>query len=198
MPHNKPKPTRTPTPPGAGPRPSPVPEAPETATRRNRLAAHRQNVATAFSSVLKEATPSQRNLLKGVTPEAVESIATVGGRDVSGRTFFRSSGAVGVIQRGLQAVGVAPKSGIQISSKGKDPTINKVRHETAHAVLFKQGVPSAQQHGILDRARVRKDKQIDLPSIRAAVKTKTASTARGRSEARHNLRKRRQVLSKRR
>jgi len=198
MAHNKPKPTRTPTPPGAGPRPSPVPEAPGTASRRSRLAAHRQNVATAFTSILKEATPSQRTSLKGVTPKAVESIGTVGGRAVSGRTFFRSSGAVGAIQRGLQGVGLAPKSGIQISRQGKDPTINVVRHETGHAVLFKQGVPSAQQHGILDRTRSKKGNQIDLPSIRAATRTKTSSTARGRSEARHNLRKRRQVLSKRR
>ncbi len=212
MPHNKSKPTKTPTPPGEPnlpiPVPSRVPEAPETAARRSatnlqtivrrsRLTAHRRDVATSFQSVLKEATPSQRTLLKGVEPRAVESIGTVEGRVVSGRTFFRRSGLVGGIQRGLQAVGVAPSQGIQISMQGSDPTVNIVRHETAHAILFKQGVGPKQQHPILDRARVRKDKQIDLPSIKAAKRTKTGSTARGRNEARQNLRKRRAVLQKR-
>ena len=204
MAHNISKPTKTPTPPGATdsnlpvPVPSRVPEAPEVAARRSRLSAHRRDVATSFKSVLKEATPSQRTVLKGVEPRAVESIGTVGGRAISGRTFFPAgSKATRVIQRGLQTVGVLPKSGIEISAQGRDRTIDKVRHETAHAILFKQGIPPAAQHTILSRTGGRKDKGIDLPSLKAAKRTKTGSTARGRNEARQNLRKRRAVLQKR-
>ncbi len=191
-------PTKTPTPPGAGPMPSPVPEAPKTAVRRSRLAAHRRDVATSFQTVLGEATPSQRTLLKGVEPRAVESIGTVGGRAISGRTFFPAgSKATRVIQRGLQTVGVLPKSGIEISAQGRDPTLSKVRHETAHAVLFKQGVGPKQQHPILDRARVRKDNQIDLPSLKTATKFKTGTAPGEKMRGFNMLRKRRAAISKR-
>ncbi len=197
-----PRPRATPTPPGAGPpptpKPIPAPENPTTVSRRNRLNRFRREVSTAFSSVKKEATASQRNLISGVQPKAVESIGTVGGRAVSGRTFFPAPGkTAGIVTGAIQATGLIPQTGIQISIQGKDPTISKVRHETAHAILFKQGVPSGAQHAILDRSRDPKG-QINLPSIQAAKRATSGSTARGRNEGRQVLRKRQAVLAKRR
>lgn len=173
------------------PIPTPRPESPETAKKRAVAETHRAEVRTAWQTIQKEMTPSQRELTKGSEPKAVESIGEVGGRSISGQTYHRPSGVAGVFARGLQAVGVAPPSGIRISREGRDPTLSKVRHEAAHEVLFKQNVPPGVQHDVMDLTRVGKgeSRTFSFPLLTMATKAVTSVSKQTREDARQKLRK---------
>lgn len=153
----KPVPTSTPVPSNysSTPTPIPAPENPTTVRKREKFERFSQGVARAFTKVLGEATPAQRQLLKDVTPKAVESIGTVGGKEVAGRTYYPAPGrTAAIVTGGLQAVGAVPQSGIRISQKAKgQPIRDVVRHEAAHATLFKSNVPVGKQHDIMKLAR---------------------------------------------
>ena len=188
-PRRNPRPT--PTPRRSDPPPRPTPGPPSEERRFHAIASEE------FGRIRRELTSAQRRSIKDVPFRTSPSIAQVGGREVAGRTFFRQGPIVTrAVQRGLQAVGKAPKTGIRISQRASNLPA-AIRHETAHAVLFKAKVPVKQQHAVIRLARVGTKGKIDFPLLPQATRLATGPSTPGRERAKKQLRQRLTIRARR-
>jgi hypothetical protein len=181
-----------PTPRRSGPPPRPTPGPPSASQRFLRVAEEE------FGRVKREElTAAQRRSLKGISFGTAPAIGQVGGREVAGRTFFRQGSRVTrAVQRGLQAVGRIPGEGIKISEKTTELPA-AIRHETAHALLFKAKVPVKQQHAVLRRSKASSKAPIDFGLLPQATRVEQHAPGRSRDQAAKQLRQRLAIRARR-
>lgn len=199
-------PRPTPTPRRSSPPPRPTPGPPSASQRFLRVAEEE------FGRLKREElTASQRRSIEGISFSTVPGLGAVGGRQRGGQTFFRQGPAVTRgIQRlfqtraatGLRALtgGKTPKrlpgEGVRISEQTTELPA-AVRHETAHAVLFKAKVPVKQQHDVIRRARASSKAPIDFGLLSQATRVAQHAPGRSRDQAAKQLRQRLVVRARR-
>lgn len=187
-------PVPRPTPRRSGPPPRPTPGPPSAGQRFQRVAEEE------FGRIRREElTAAQRRSIEGVAFRTVPSIGRVGGREVAGRTFFRQGPAVTrAVQRVLQATGKQPREGIRIAQSAKKSSLaSAVRHETAHVLLFKAGVPAAQQEKVLSLARVGTTGAAGFALLPQATRVAQHAPGRSRDQAAKQLRQRLTIRARR-
>lgn len=184
--------TPRPTPRRSSPPPRPTPGPPSASQRFHAVASEE------FGRLKREElTAAQRRSIEGIPFRTSPSLGAVGAQHRAGQTFFRQGSTVRrAVQRGLQAVGAIPQSGIRISEKTTQLSA-AIRHETAHALLFKAKVPVKQQHAVLRLARASSKAPIDLPSLPQATRVAQHAPGRSRDQAAKQLRQRLMIRARR-